>query len=206
MALLRAAAAGGVRRALVYSGNIYRPGVTAVDEDAPIFPTARAPYYLISKACADFSADAFSREGTVDIAVLRPSAVYGPGLLRGVIWSFLNQLAAGKKLVIDDGGRYRADLVYVEDVAQGTVAALHSPARGVFNLGSGATLSSLEIARELARLLQAPSELLDVRPHVANQPPGFSPLDIRRAREAFGYAPREPIQGLADYVAWWRTT
>jgi UDP-glucose 4-epimerase len=205
LALLRACVAAGVPRVIVFSGNIYRPGTAPMAEDGPIAPSAQAPYYLASKACADFYADAMRRAGNLSIAVLRPAAVYGPGLARGMIPTFISRLEAGERLTIQDGGRYRADLVYVEDVAQATAAALSATATGPFNLGSGTTCSSLEIAYEVARLLNAPRDLIDVQPTTgAEVVGGFSPLEINRARAAFGYSPRDAFAGLQGYLTWWR--
>lgn len=204
LAVLQACVAAAVPRAIVFSGNIYRAGTAPVAEDGPIEPSAQAPYYLASKACADFYVDAIQRTGKVAVAILRPAAVYGPGLARGMIPTFISRLEAGERLTIQDGGRYRADLVYVEDVAQATAAALHAGVTGAFNLGSGATCSSLEIAHEVARLLAAPGDLIDVRPPAGTAAIGFSPLDISKARKAFGYSPRIAFAGLADYLAWWR--
>jgi len=206
MALLQACVQSGLARAVVFSsGNVYRPGNVPVAEDGPIDPSAHAPYYLISKAAADFYAQAIARERKVGVAILRPSSVYGPGLARGMVPTFISKLEAGQRVTIQNGGRHRADMVYVEDVASATVSALHSSAIGPFNVGSGTTSSVLEVAEAIARLLGVPMELLDIlAPDSTMGASGFSPLDIRLARSSFGYDPREVHAGLAAYVDWWR--
>jgi len=205
LALLEASKRAELVKVAVYSGNVYRFGSDPVDEDGPIYPSARAPYYMISKACADFYADAVLREGKLDIAILRPAAVYGPGLGRGMIPRFIARLESRQSVVIKDADGYRADLVYVEDVAAATVTALHESMTGPFNLGSGTTSTPLEIARTLVELLDVPKDLIEVRTARETEPMGFSPLNIQRARGAFGYQPRSMRQGLSDYVDWWRT-
>ncbi len=160
---------------------------------------------MISKASADLYAQAIAREGKVSIAILRPSAIYGPGLARGMIPIFVSRLEAGQLVTIQNAGRYRADTVYVEDVAGACVAAVHSSASGPFNVGSGTTSSVLEIAEGIARRLGASFALLNVLPpDGTTSPSGFSPLDISLARKSFGYDPRNIESGLTDYITWWK--
>ena len=194
-----------MKKVIVFSsGNVYRLNAFPVSEEAPIYPTALAPYYLISKACADFYADVMSRNSGIDVVTLRPPGVYGPGLIRGMIPTFIKKLEAGDRLVITNGGRFRSDLVYVEDVAKATACSLRLPVQGVFNLGSGNTYSSLQIAQLIARLLGSSPNLLHVQAGEEKQL-GFSPLDIRKAKSVLEFHPRDIQQGLLEYVNWWRT-
>lgn len=203
--LLRAAERVSLRKFVWFStGNVYRFGPVPVAEDGPIEPSPRAPYYLASKACADLFAEQFRREGRVPIVTLRPSAVYGPGLRRGLIAVLLERLAKGEVATIEDAGRYRADMVCVTDVATAALAALERPVQGPFNVGSGATTSALEVGETLARLVGASPALLQVQPARSDSPPGFAPLAIDRARRELDYSPRPLETGLSEYVAWWR--
>jgi UDP-glucose 4-epimerase len=195
----------GIARAVVLSGNVYRPGTIPLTEDGPIDPSTQAPYYLISKAAGDLYAQAVGRERKVGVTILRPSAVYGPGLTRGMIPTFIAKLQAGQRVTIQNGGRYRADMVYVADVAAASVAALRSPSSGPFNVGSGTTSSALEIAHSVARRLNAAPELIEVLPMGdTKEVLGFSPLDISLARTSLGYEPRDVETGLGNYLDWWR--
>jgi UDP-glucose 4-epimerase len=202
LTVLRACRAAAVGRVVVLSGNVYRAGAAPVDEDAPIDPSSSAPYYLASKATADAYALHFDRAEGLPVAVLRPSAVYGPGLARGMIATFAGRLAAHEPVTVADGGRYRADLVYVEDLARATVTAATGDARGPFNLGAGVTVGAEDIAAALADLLGAPRSLITVAPPAGDAPVGFAPLAIERARRVLGYHPRALTDGLAGYLAW----
>jgi UDP-glucose 4-epimerase len=199
--VLRACAHRGVRKVIVLSGaNIYRSGTDPVAEDGPIDPTGRASFYLVSKACADFYATHFDREA-IEVTILRPTSVYGPGLNRGMIDTFLTRLAAGQSIKVTDGGRYRADFVYVEDIARAVVAALSSSIRGPYNLGSGTLSTSLEVARCLVRLFELREELIEVEVPTRSTVVGYSPVDITRARRELGFQPRSLEQGLALCMA-----
>lgn len=200
--VLRAAAARKLQKAVVLSSNVYRVGAAPVSEDSPIEPSSQAPYYLASKACADFYALHFDRAEGLPTAVLREANVYGPGLARGMIATFAAKLSAGELVTLQNGGRYRADLVCVQDVAMAVVEAAVGSARGAFNIGSGTPVSALEIAQTVAELVGAPKSLIVVESAVGEAPTGFSPLDITRAKRELAYSPRSLAEGLAPYLAW----
>ena len=201
--LLRASVAAGVRRFVcASSGNIYRAQPRPVAEDDPIYPSARAPYYLASKVAAETFADHFDRAGMLSVAIARISSVYGPGIIAaGMLHAFVSRLRSGALVEVQDGGRYRTDLVYVDDVALGLANLLDSPVRGPINLGAGHAPTALEVATLLAELTGCDASALRVLPPVRGEPPlGFSALDIRRAIEELGYAPRSLRDGLSAYL------
>ncbi|MEQ1564244.1 MAG: NAD(P)-dependent oxidoreductase [Myxococcota bacterium] len=196
-ALVTAAAAAGVGRFVYLSaGNAYAPLDRPAREDDPIDPTGRATYYLGSKICGEWWVRAARGLTT---AVLRPGAIYGPGMPPGMVPTFRQRLAAGDVVVVADGGRYRADLVYVDDVVDATLAAARGGGSGVWNVGGGRTWTSLEIATGLARALGRPESLIHVDPPTGAAP-GFTALDVSRARAELGYTPRDLEVGLAAYV------
>jgi UDP-glucose 4-epimerase len=185
------------------SGNIYAPQARPVTEDDPIYPSARAPFYLASKVCGDTWVEHYRQRHGLCAAVLRLASVYGPGMTRGgMVGTFASKLRAGEPVVLQDGGRFRADLVYVDDVAESVVQAVERQATGVFNVGSGAAPSALDVATTLAELLGRPASQLTVEPATENiGAAGYAPLSIGRARDALGYAPRSARDGLSAYVA-----
>jgi nucleoside-diphosphate-sugar epimerase len=77
---------------------------------------------------------------------------------------------------------------------------------GIFNVGSGTTSSSLEIAEALVNLTGALPDLLIVEPPTSSAVPfGFAALDVTRARKQLGYAPRAVKDALGVYVDWYRS-
>ncbi len=201
LTVLEACTRAKVGRAVALSTNLYRLSELPVDEQAPIEPTSRASFYMVSKAAGDFWANHFAEQGRLSVAVLRLASVYGPGLLRGMIPTFADALARRQPINVQGGDRYRADFVYVDDVADAVVAAVERSASGAFNIGSGVASTPLVCAELLAELLDAPSSLLDIKPAVDGPVQGFSPLAIGRASRELGFSPRTLRQGLADYVA-----
>jgi UDP-glucose 4-epimerase len=205
LAVLEACVRTSVKKAVVLSGNVYRQATDPVTERAPTYPSMHAPYYLMSKLCADVWTDHFDQTGKLQTASLRLASVYGPGLERGMIPTFTAALFQGKPITIRDGGRYRADFVFVGDVVDATESALSRDVHGIFNVGSGMASSSLEIAEALVALTHASRDLLVVEPPASGAPFGFAPLDVTRAREQLGYVPCAVKDALGVYVDWYRS-
>lgn len=197
--LLEACEQAGVRRFVHISGaNIIAPRRRALRESDGI-GVVHAPYYLSSKAVAEMFvlARTTSRLKTM---ILRPSAIYGPGMRASAITHFAARLSAGQSVSLRDGGRFRADYVEVADVARLILLAATSTRCGVMNIGSGVATSIADMASELCQLIGADSGLLHLEPAMGAGPSGFSALDIRRARKWFGFEPTSLKDGLRRYL------
>ncbi len=152
---------------------------------------------------------------TYGIAAVAPRFfnVYGPrqslsNPYAGVAAIFLSRLLNGKQpTVFEDGGQLR-DFVSIHDVVDCLVLMLEKPGADYLpvNVGSGTTVTILEIARTLARLLGK-----NIEPLVTNQGRRFdirhNTADISRARATLGFRPAVSLdQGFAELVEWARTT
>ena len=139
--------------------------------------------------------------------------VYGPrqslsNPYAGVAAIWLSRLLNGKQpIVFEDGGQLR-DFVSIHDVVDCLVLMLEKPGADYLpvNVGSGETITILEIARLLARLLGSPIEpqitqtgrKFDIRHNTA---------DITRARQTLGFTPKVPLdQGFSELIEWAKTT
>ena len=186
------------------SGNVYTPGHESVDENSPTYPSWRAPYYLTSKLSGEVFVDHFRRSDALESTViLRPPAIYGPGMKGGVVPLFAQRLLAGEPIQVNDGGRHRVDLVFVDDVVDAILAAVARDVSGPFNIGSGTRPSILELAQSLVSICDVPEDLVEVEPASdgdEGDSTGFSGLDIQRARRELDYDPRSLEEGLRRYV------
>jgi UDP-glucose 4-epimerase len=194
---LAAADAGVPRIVHLSTGNLYRPLDRPAREDDPIDPVGRASTYLGSKALGDLWVR--SVRGA-SVAVLRPSAIYGPGMGRGVLRTFVERMLDGEAVRVANGGRHRADFVWVGDVVSAVLAALGSPATGAFNVGSGTATSTLELARAVAAAVGRDASDIQVEPESA-EGGSFSALDISRARAELGFVPTPLARGLDAWLA-----
>jgi dTDP-L-rhamnose 4-epimerase len=139
--------------------------------------------------------------------------VYGPrqslsNPYAGVAAIWLSRLLNGKQpVVFEDGGQLR-DFVSIHDVVDCLMLMLEKPGADYLpvNVGSGETVTILDVARLLARILGSTIEpditqtgrTFDIRHNTA---------DITRARQTLGFAPRVSLeQGFTELVEWAKTT
>jgi dTDP-L-rhamnose 4-epimerase len=139
--------------------------------------------------------------------------VYGPrqslsNPYAGVAAIWLSRLLNRKPpIVFEDGGQLR-DFVSIHDVVDCLVLMLENPGADYLpvNIGSGQTITILEIAKVIGRLLGSPIEpqvtqagrTFDIRHNTA---------DITRARATLGFAPKVTLdQGFAELIDWAKTT
>jgi dTDP-L-rhamnose 4-epimerase len=148
----------------------------------------------------------------VPAVALRLFNVYGPrqalsNPYTGVLAIFAARLLNGRPPVVYEDGAQRRDLVHVSDVARAFRLALERDgADGLaVNVASGRSASVLEIAHELARLLDK-----QIEPEL---PGTFRAGDIRHcfaditlAHELLGFEAQVPGEdGLAELASWLET-
>jgi len=166
LAMMRAAAAAGVRRFIV-AGSCFEYGragerYDAIPTDAPLEPTASYP---ASKAAASVAFHALACEENLELLILRIFQVFGEGELESRFWPGLRRAAlAGEDFPMSEGLQVR-DFVNVSEVAAAFVKALERPdlAAGqprIEHLGSGRPQSLIEFARGQWSALNATGELL----------------------------------------------
>ena len=139
--------------------------------------------------------------------------VYGPrqslsNPYAGVAAIWLSRLLNGKQpIVFEDGGQLR-DFVSIHDVVDCLVLMLENPGADYLpvNVGSGQTITILDVARLLGRLLGSPIE-----PQIAQAGRKFdirhNTADITRARATLGFVPKVALdQGFAELITWAKTT
>ncbi len=123
----------------------------------------------------------------------------------GVLAIFASRLLNDKAPLVNEDGKQRRDFVHVRDVAQACRLALEvpDPADEVFNIGSGANYSILEIAKQIARVLGKEDTEPEIigKCRIGDIRNCFS--DISRARTILGYKPRVTLEeGLLDLANW----
>jgi len=139
--------------------------------------------------------------------------VYGPrqslsNPYAGVAAIWLSRLLNGKQpIVFEDGGQLR-DFVSIHDVVDCLVLMLQTPGADYLpvNVGSGQTITILEIAPLLARLLGS-----SIEPQVTQSGRKFdirhNTADITRAQQTLGFAPKVSLEaGFSELIEWARTT
>ena len=196
------AASQGVKRFVLFgSAQVYAPGAGLASEASPAFPVHRASYYLASKLAAEICLLALGKSNAMPVTVLRLASVYGPGMHNtGMVPVFVRTLRNGRSLVIQDGGQYSVDLVYVDDVVTLALEAAERAEGGVFNAGSGRASTSLEAAQIVADAVGAERQLIAVESAGTDAPPlGFRALDVSKAANELNYAPLSFREGIEEW-------
>jgi UDP-glucose 4-epimerase len=176
----------------------------AVDEETPI-PAPRHLYTATKLAgetyCAGY-AELYDLESTV----LRFGIPYGPrARAAGVVAKFTDLAFEGKSLTIAGDGSTTRSFIYVEDLADGIVAALAPEAAGrTYNLSGDEVVTILEIAERV----QENTDNCEIE-HTPPRPGDFPGKEIsnERALEELGWKAETSFkEGVRKYVEWVRCT
>ena len=209
LGLLQAARSAGVGRFVqISSSEVYGTArVTPITEDHPTQPMT---VYGASKLAAESYARAFWNTYRYPTVVLRPFNSYGPrchheGDSGEVIPKFLLRCLAGRPMVIFGDGKQTRDLTHVRDTAAGILAAGLSEAcvGQTINIGSGAEISILELARTIAQVTGKPSASVV---HVEPRPGDVLRLSCgnSKARSLLKFAPTVTLsEGIAQLRDWY---
>ncbi|WP_081616998.1 SDR family oxidoreductase [Thioalkalivibrio sp. ALJ2] len=216
LALARQAAQAGVRRFVFVSsikvnGEQTAPGsaFSAADAPAPVDP------YGVSKAEAEAGLFALGRETGMEIVVVRPPLVYGPGV-GGNFARMMQWMARGVPLPLGAVDNRRS-LVGLDNLVDLLVTCLEHPAAAnrVFLAGDGEDLSTTGLLRRVAaamdrraRLVPFPPALLRAsaravgRGEMARRLLDSLQVDISHTRETLGWEPPVSVdEGLRRAVA-----
>ncbi|MGD9143579.1 MAG: NAD-dependent epimerase/dehydratase family protein, partial [Dehalococcoidia bacterium] len=159
--------------------------------------------YGVTKLAIESYLRAYGEANQIPVTILRYATVYGPGEFGyRAIPNFLNSIAEGNQPRVYGDGMEKRDYVYIDDVVDATVRALATRPSGVFNIGSGQSYTSMEIAREVLRLY--PSDIEPVM--VAKDQPNMDLIgDISAAKEILDYAPQTNLEdGLKQEIEWFK--
>jgi dTDP-glucose 4,6-dehydratase len=198
--ILQAARRHGVKRVVqtstseVYGTAQYIP----IDEAHPLHP--QSPY-AATKVGADQLALSFHASFDVPVGILRPFNTYGPRQsARAVIPTIISQLANKSKVKLGSLSPTR-DFSFVQDTANGFLAAAQSDAivGQTINLGSGFEISIKETAEIIAKLMNTKLELVDDEQRVRPENSEVERLhaSIEKAKTLLGWQPE--LKGLAGF-------
>ena len=202
--LLEAARANGVERFIfASSSSVYGAAKTVPFSEEEHLTQTLSPY-AATKIAGEFLCSTYSHLYKMRIVALRYFTVYGarqrPDL---AIHQFTRKIQAGEPIDQFGDGTTRRDYTYIDDIIQGTMAALNYNGAifDVFNLGESDTI-------RLKDLIAAIEKTLGKKAKVNRLPeqPGDMPLtcaDISKARKLLGYNPKTRFEGgLPKFVDW----
>jgi UDP-glucose 4-epimerase len=215
--LARQAAAVGVKR-LVYISSVK---VNGEGGDAPYRETdtpAPEDAYAMSKWQAEQGLGQIAQETGLEVVILRPPLVYGPGVKANFV-QLMRMVERGWPLPLG-AIHNRRSLLYLGNFVDAIRLCIEHPAAAgqTFLLDDGQAVSTPELIRALAHAMGRPARLLPVpvkvlelagvllgkRAAVARLV-GSLYVDSSAIRSRLGWTPPNTLQrGLAETVADWR--
>lgn len=226
--LLEAAKEAGVRRFVHTStvgvhGDVKNP---PADETAPLAPS---DIYQVTKVEGEAAAREFGRAHGLEVVIVRPGAIYGPGETR--LLKVFRSIARGRYAVVGSGAPHY-HLVYIDDLVEGFLRALdcREAAGETFIMAGPRSLSQNDLAREVAQatggsvwpfhipawpiqrlgdLVEGVCVPLRLEPPLHRRRVDFwvknRSFSIEKARRVLGYDPKVgPEEGIRRTAEWYR--
>lgn len=201
--LVFAAESGCSRFVQLGSSTEYGATPGPVDEATPLRPTSA---HGATKAAATLVCGALAADLGIDLLVLRPFQVYGPGDDPGhLVPTAIAAALDGRELVLAPHGR--RDWVFVSDVVDACLLALDASVSGEeVNVGTGRQWSNEEVVSAIEECL---GRRISVRvDEQASRPWDRDDwvADVSKAQELLGWTPRHDLaSGLRKTIRWERT-
>lgn len=178
------------RVVLASSAAIYgAPQSLLISEDHPKNP--RSPYGM-DKLTADRYARFYHKQYGLESVALRYFNAYGPrqvaNAYSGVVSIFLDQARNGDPITVEGDGSQTRDFVHVYDIVQANLRAATANGGGeAFNVGTGDSVSVLELARTIQQVVNSESKIVHTEPRVSDI--AQSRADISKIKTELKYGP-----------------
>lgn len=192
-----AARAAGARRVVYSASSAAYGNPKEIPSHENLAPEPLSPYG-IQKYFVEHLARNYALHYGLPTVSLRYFNIYGPGAdPRGAyaqaLIKFIDQRSKGQPITIVGDGLQTRDYIHARDVARANILALESERAGkgeVINIGSGKSVSVLELARMVG------GQTVNIPPRIE---PRDSCADISRARELLGWEPQISLEeGVAE--------
>lgn len=198
--LLESAKKHGVERFVYISSSmVYGDFADQVLEDDDCNPQGQ---YGIMKLAGEWLVKDYARRTGMEYVIIRPSAVYGPlDVEDRVVAKFMIAAMRGETLKVNGAGE-TLDFTYVDDAADGIVAAATRimSRNSTYNITKSHSVSLLEAAEMIVEIVG--SGKIEVRDKDADFP-SRGALNIDRARTILGYDPKVDVrEGFEKYYEW----
>lgn len=206
MNILKAMKENGVKSIINAStGGAILGEVTPPVHEA-MLPAPESPYGA-SKLAVEGYLNAFSCSYAMHACSLRFSNVYGPRSWHkgSVVAAFMRQILAGKDIDVYGDGEQIRDYVYIEDLCNGILQALHSKKSGVYQLGTGKPTSINQLIALISNIVGNDYKI-KVNYHEHRTGEIYKTwCDISKAQKSFGYNPTTSLsEGIQRTWDWFR--
>ena len=181
--------------------------------------------YAATKKANEQMAHSYAHLYGVPCTGLRFFTVYGPwGRPDMALFLFTKNIIEGKPIDVFNHGHHKRSFTYIDDIVEGVVLALDSPATRddawnamapdpatsgvapyrIFNIGNEHPVELLTYIKTLEACL-GHEAVMNLLPLQAGDVPDTE-ADVTDLREELGYRPKVPVtEGVANFVDWYRS-
>ncbi|HLB52980.1 MAG TPA: NAD-dependent epimerase/dehydratase family protein [Chlamydiales bacterium] len=184
----------------VYGANESTPFKTSDNVDHPV------SLYAATKKANELMAHSYANLFNLPCTGLRFFTVYGPwGRPDMAYFSFTKAIIEGTPIPVFNNGDMQRDFTYIDDIVQGTMAAIDlGAACKIFNLGNNRPIDLLYLIEQIETSLgkQAIKELLPMQLGEVIE----TCADIETSRTELNFTPTVTIEdGIHRFVNWYLT-
>jgi len=159
--------------------------------------------YGFSKLSMDNLSREYMQKSDITIVGLRYFNVYGPreyfkNTTASMVLQFGHQLLAGKNpRLFEDSDKILRDFIYIEDIIQANIKAMHPKQSGIYNVGTGKARSFQDIVDILQQELGTSIKCEYIPNPFIGSYQFHTEADISSSREGLGY---EPLFEMEDAI------
>jgi nucleoside-diphosphate-sugar epimerase len=181
----------------IYGANAPLPTPESTDSSHPLQP------YAASKKAAEVLCSSYHSLYGIDISIVRYFTVYGPaGRPDMSIFRFTKWIWEEQPMHLYGNGEQSRGFTFVDDIAQGTIAALKTLGYEIINLGGHEVVTMNEL---IALLEERIGKKAIIEQHPAN--PADMPTswaDVTKARTLLDWQPQVGMgEGIKRVVNWY---
>lgn len=179
------------------------PEQLPANEETPVAPMS---VYGASKAAAEIYLGVVAQQSELEVSILRPSNIYGPGQNphgeAGVMAIVTRAMLRDEPVTLFGDGSQTRDYVYIADTVEAVMRASEGPP-DVCDISTGLEVSTGHVFELLASLIgyERPIIYADERPGDIQR----ISLDPSRAARVWDWRPHTSFEdGVAETVEWFR--
>jgi ADP-L-glycero-D-manno-heptose 6-epimerase len=180
-------------------------GATYGDAESPQRVGRESPQnvYGFSKLSMDHLSREYMKSAKISIVGLRYFNVYGPNeyfknSTASMVIQFGHQLLAGKNpRLFEDSDKILRDFIYIEDIIQANIKAMHPNESGIYNVGTGKARSFQDIVDILQKELGTDFTCEYIPNPFIGSYQFHTEADIESSRTGLGY---EPAYEMEDAI------
>ena len=167
---------------------------------------APSSIYAVTKLTNELMAKTYSHLYNLRTTGLRYFTVYGPWGRpdMAMYFKFVKKILKDEEIELYNFGKMKRDFTYIDDIVQGTVAALNKNFKcEIFNLGNNKTEDLLKMLHVIENSLGKKAKVKLSKMNSADVE--YTSAGIEHSEELLGYKPLTEIsKGIPKFISWFK--